>query len=1200
LVQTTLLGLGIAIILALVAALVGPLFIDWGQYRGTIEAEAARVLGVPVRVTGPIDVRLLPAPSLSLNGVELGPPRSEQTLAARRLAMEFGLGTLMRGEFRANQVTIDGLDLTVGLDRFGNVEMPAASLGFDPDRLAIDRLTIENGRIGFKDAASGARVAIDDVKLSGEVRSLLGPFKAEGAFAADGERYGYRLSGSRRGDDGGMKLRLAVDPPAERALAFESEGTLWVEAGSPRYEGAVTLSRVVGTALPGGQVAINDPWRITGKLKATTASALVRELDLQYGPDVRTVRLTGSAIMDFGRDPRIAAELTARQVDLDRALGASEQKRLPFEAIKSMAESLATWAPPRLPIGIDLGVDSLTVGGATLTAVRSRIENTSGGWNIGTLELRAPGATLIGVGGKLAVAERKVEFKGPVKFDSSDPAVFFAWVEGRSAAGRPALGPMRGGGTVTLGSERIAVDELRAEIDRKPLEGRLSYRFATPAMPARLDAALGAADLDLDRTLSVGTALFASTSFGRPGEVALAVDIARATYAGVEARGTHAVLAYDSSGLKIERLSIADIGGASLDASGRVDNAADAARGSIALSLAAPRLDAIAMLAEKFLPQSTETIRKYGGRIAPLRVNAKLDFEPRPGNAAGGRTAAKLKLDGRIAGIEVNLAASGTGDIADPAAADLQLDGRLDAAEARTLASFIGLDAFVNADARPARLTLLMNGAADRSFRVDGKFSGTDVDASAAGTLTPSGNGTLDVSLRAADSRLPRRGPSGAVPVDLRGHVAIDGSAVALSDLAGRIAGANVKGRLAFGLGQPLQVNGRIEADQVDAAELIALFTGMPRVRGQAVEWPTEPFVQTTVPAMDGRVEFRAATARWAAGLVTRDLAGAARFEPTGLSLADVTGTLADGRLELDAQMRRDPMGISLKSHVKLTNADLPVLLAGVLRVPAVGRISLETEVQGQGLSAASLVGALKGSGTVTAEHVEIAGLNPTAIDAVIGALERDRGLGANPARVAEIAVAGLDAGRLGMPFAVAPIMIADGRAQVISFSALVQNADLAGSVSLGLIDGQIDARLAMTGAQRNNAPAPGDRPLMAVAVRGPLASARRTVDIASLVGWVTMQRVDREAKRLDDAEKEHQRLEAATEALRRQPDASKTPAEPGSAAPPVSAQASTVGRAPDPPATTDIKPVTPPRRAPPPPPLPPPPRSLMQELFGR
>ena len=37
-VQTTLLGVAIAIILALVTALVGPLFVDWGRYRDTFEA----------------------------------------------------------------------------------------------------------------------------------------------------------------------------------------------------------------------------------------------------------------------------------------------------------------------------------------------------------------------------------------------------------------------------------------------------------------------------------------------------------------------------------------------------------------------------------------------------------------------------------------------------------------------------------------------------------------------------------------------------------------------------------------------------------------------------------------------------------------------------------------------------------------------------------------------------------------------------------------------------------------------------------------------------------------------------------------------------------------------------------------------------------------------------------------------------------
>ena len=60
--QTTLLGLAIAFIIALIAALVGPYFIDWNQFRPQFEAEATRIVGTPVRVAGKLDARLLPAP----------------------------------------------------------------------------------------------------------------------------------------------------------------------------------------------------------------------------------------------------------------------------------------------------------------------------------------------------------------------------------------------------------------------------------------------------------------------------------------------------------------------------------------------------------------------------------------------------------------------------------------------------------------------------------------------------------------------------------------------------------------------------------------------------------------------------------------------------------------------------------------------------------------------------------------------------------------------------------------------------------------------------------------------------------------------------------------------------------------------------------------------------------------------------------
>ncbi|MBI5264167.1 MAG: hypothetical protein HY852_20385, partial [Bradyrhizobium sp.] len=67
--QTTLLGLAIAFIIALLAALIGPYFIDWNQFRPQFEAEATRIIGTPVHVGGELDARLLPTPTLRLRSV---------------------------------------------------------------------------------------------------------------------------------------------------------------------------------------------------------------------------------------------------------------------------------------------------------------------------------------------------------------------------------------------------------------------------------------------------------------------------------------------------------------------------------------------------------------------------------------------------------------------------------------------------------------------------------------------------------------------------------------------------------------------------------------------------------------------------------------------------------------------------------------------------------------------------------------------------------------------------------------------------------------------------------------------------------------------------------------------------------------------------------------------------------------------------
>ena len=190
--QNTLLALAIAIILALLAALVGPLLIDWGSHRSLFEAEASRLIGVDVRVNGAIEARLLPTPSFTLHEVEIG-ERGEGQIRVRLIGIELALGPLLRGDWQASEVHLVGPRVALGLDASGKLRAPSLPIKFSPDNLSIDRLNVEDGTLTLSDAANGARATLTGFWFNGEARSLLGPFKGEGAATIGGELYPFRL-----------------------------------------------------------------------------------------------------------------------------------------------------------------------------------------------------------------------------------------------------------------------------------------------------------------------------------------------------------------------------------------------------------------------------------------------------------------------------------------------------------------------------------------------------------------------------------------------------------------------------------------------------------------------------------------------------------------------------------------------------------------------------------------------------------------------------------------------------------------------------------------------------------------------------------------------------------------------------------------------------------------------------------------------
>jgi large subunit ribosomal protein L24 len=1118
--QATLLGVAIAIILALVAALVGPLFVDWSQYRGVFEARASRIVGMPVRVTGFIDARILPSPSVVLRGVEVG-EAAEARLKARELRIEFGLGPLLRGELRAVDTRLIGPNVRLGLDADGRLDWPTAEARIDPDQLSIERLSIVDGRAVLGDARSGAGVVLDKLWFSGELRSLAGPVKGEGGFSADGERYSYRISAGRSDADGAAKLKLGLDP-SEHPLTMEADGTLRLQNGAPAFEGTLALTRPAGIAPARGRGVAAVPWRATGRVKASTAKALFEQVEVQYGPEERAIKLSGVADLRLGKNARLSGVLSAREVDLDRAFDLPEPVRhLPVAAIRAMAETIAGAIKPPFPLQLGMGIDTVTLAGSAIQAVRGDFKLDAEGLDIETFELRAPGATQVRVSGRLALAGAEATFKGPATIEAAEPRTFAAWLEGRDSAARDQVGPMRASGDVAFSKDRIAVDRFKAEIDRKTVEGRLLYAAAAGGHPPRLEAELKAAVLDIDRLVAVGQAALAGSAPDLPGETALAIEIGRATIAGVEATDADVKLRLDAGGLVLERVAFGDFGGAAFNLSGRIESPFVAPHGAVTLDLDARSLDGALALLARFAPDAAETARRVAPRLVPMKTHASLSLAADRG-AAG---PSKLTIDGTAGPVRLRLGAQASGDPSAPAALDMRLDGEVSADDGRALLQLLGLDRGVVVDNQPGRLSFVGQGALNGPLRVEVKLAAGGLAASANGTAHLFGAeapaGVLDVTLSAADLRLPRREAAqdsqDKLPVALTARLTAAPGALTLDDLAGTVAGTPVHGRLAAALGAPVRIDGRLDADSADVPALLAAAIGAPAqgsLRGETA-FASEPFGSGLFDVARGRVRLGVSRAALTPGLAVRQVRVDVSMGDGEIGLEDIEGDLAAGRLTGAMTLRRVGEGVAMHGRLALADADAAAMLPGEGRAALAGRLTVQVEADGTGVSLATLVGSLTGTGTATLAAAEIAGFDPDAFNEVIRAIDQESSIEA--AKVRDIAAAALDRGSLRVARADAAFSIAAGEVRMATAILHGDGADLSATGHFGLADRQVEARLTFSG------PAPvggaAGRPEVYVAVRGPLGATQRTVDATALSAWLTLRAVDREAKRIDAIE---------------------------------------------------------------------------------
>src|SRR5205823_5174613 len=122
------------------------------------------------------------------------------------------------------------------------------------------------------------------------------------------------------------------------------------------------------------------------------------------------------------------------------------------------------------------------------------------------------------------------------------------------------------------------------------------------------------------------------------------------------------------------------------------------------------------------------------------------------------------------------------------------------------------------------------------------------------------------------------------------------------------------------------------------------------------------------------------------------------RFGGGEASFEDLDARFGGGRALGQLSLRSGPEGLAARGRLALSDIDLASVMPAEPRPILGGRLGLQVEAEGVGLSPATLIGSLRGAGTVTLEGAQIAGLDPKAFETITRAV--DRGLTIDAAKV--------------------------------------------------------------------------------------------------------------------------------------------------------------------------------------------------------
>jgi uncharacterized protein involved in outer membrane biogenesis len=1148
--RTALTVIALLLISALTAALIGPYYVDWSKQRPMVEAQLSHVLSERVAVKGAIDVKLLPSPYITLNQVEISDPKTGAILfSCNEMELALGLTSLARGQFRFTQASFDHPTLDLASESDGGIVLPKLDLAKHSESIAFDKVAVRNGRVRIMRADGVAESSVDRIDLDAEADSLTGPFKGSGrAPGFGGATLAFNFAtGAIEGAN--LRFKATVDAGGE-APRSEFDGAL-VLAGPTStsgvaavgYSGAATFSGMIRSA------EAPTPWRASGALKADLRSASLDNLEVRVGPEDRALAANGSAEIAFGATLRASATLAAKQLNFDALLrGEGEDSASPAKAYGALGAALAGLefeGGPPVALSFDIAAPAVILGGDTIADATLSIAADPGAPIALKLEVSPPGRSHILATGAVDIGPAP-DFKGRIEMQIGDAQRLRDWLTldapdlRARLAGIHEVLPYRSIsaiGDMDLSATGFVARNLNLVLERSTFTGTLALTRAVGVERGRMFMDLQTDSLDIDTLPNVG----ASGDLLGDIDLSLALDahairVARIGEAQVESGSLTLKLTKQGDDIKLDRLSIADLGGASVEANG----ASEAKGRWLSAKMDAARLRDFALLVRRVAPGPiSEMLVDRSGALSPAKLTFNAQSSP-SGSAADATDSLTIQGSAGVTRVDAKL------DRVAGDAGALNATLSLDAPDAAPLLRQIGLPALSLAGQGRGHLGGSLHGrwadgldgdisaslaGAELVWR--GRFSSKALDADSALFSGAAGIKATNATPLLAVLGIAAPDATAVIPVDLSAGTIWRGERLSLSQLQGMVGRARFAGDLTYApapaqpapaipvdpdvaLAQAVagensaaatpQLEGALSVDRLSLAALGGLALGAPQPIKAGALWSDAKFSAGLANPPSTDIAIKIGALDVADNLSGHDARAHLKLTRGLVSLDDLSMTIAGGALSGRTTIRRDGPNASLSGQVSIE----PIAFD---RPNFAGRVSGSMDFASTGQSANALVAGLAGNGQIRIGGARIPHLDQGALGRIVEkAQSPDYAIDqTNIGRALELE---LNKQALRIADVDAPASLTAGIVRVGPFETRDARDDALLRASFDLRSLILEIRVAFTELQIPKYWS-GGPPAVNVVLKGPIDASTREVDSELFVAGLAAESIARETDRI-------------------------------------------------------------------------------------